>query len=358
MEKRLMNTHSDRFMHGRTLAGFVLCGPFVVCWGGCGPASRPAGKVVLDCSSTRVLNDFANDRAGEALLRHLSASAAWRVTVHSGISEPGTRVKRVIEAEKRVKRLTGADDWLASSAATQIHVRLWFDPSPPNRLEEGTYVLAKAGAKVVDVPLFAAPDDSHTLGSRLFIQGDSMILEIGEYNLGRERTFTEKAVEQVAQELMAVRDNVEEIERNGYLRKWLPDGSVRESAKDLPLEIREGFMRGIYDVSGYVNPHEKGYITLRTVHVRTGKALEDDVNSWRTVQYVGWSSRPEEKFFFECELLAPSYLTDDQWKMDPEDPRRLEAMAAEQKIRVEVWFHGTQERKLIEATKVLVPWMR
>jgi hypothetical protein len=86
--------------------------------------------------------------------------------------------------------------------------------------------------------------------------------------------------------------------------------------------------------------------------------LEADVNSWRTVQYVGWSSRPNEKFLFECELAAPSYLTEEQSKMDSSDPRRFQAMAAEQEIRVEVWFHGKAERKLLEATKVLVPWMR
>jgi len=44
--------------------------------------------------------------------------------------------------------------------------------------------------------------------------------------------------------------------------------------------------------------------------------------------------------------------------MDSSDPRRFQAMAAEQEIRVEVWFHGKGERKLLEATKLLVPWMR
>jgi hypothetical protein len=217
-------------------------------------------------------------------------------------------------------------------------------------------VLAKAGAKAVEVPLFA--DDSHTLGSALMIQGGSLTLEFHEYNLGPERTLTKKAMQEVAEELSAVKDNIEEIERHGYVRKWLPDGSIRESAVGLPLEIREGFARGMYRVSGYVNPQEKGYITLRTIHARSGKALEKDVNSWRTVQYVGWTSRRDEKFFFEYELAAPSYLTEDEWRMDPEDPRRLQAMAAEQEIRLEVWFHGKGERKLLEATKLLVPWMR
>jgi len=345
-------------MHRQAMVALILCAACPVWWGGCGTTSRPAGKVVLDCSSTQVLNSFAEVRAREALLRHLCASAAWRVTARSEITGPEKRVKRVLEAEKPVQRLKDTDDWLAPTAMIQHHVTLRFDSSPPSHREKRGYVLADAGATSVEVPLSVAPDDSHTLGSELMIQGGSMTLEIREYNLGRERTLTKKAMQQVAEELSAVKDNIEEIERNGYVRKWLPDGSMRKSAVELPLEIREGFSRGMYDVSGYVNPQEKGYITLRTIHARTGKALEDDVNSWRTVQYVGWSSRRDEKFSFECELAAPSYLTEDEWKMEPEDPRRLKAMAAEQEIRVEVWFHGKEERKLREATKVLVPWMR
>lgn len=342
----------------------IVCTGSAVWWHSCGSTSQPekgaAGEqeVVLDCSSTSVLDDFDDKRAREALLRHLCASADWRVTPHLEIVGPEMHAKSILEAEKRARPTLGPDGWPGKGARSRPVVSVRFDSSPPSNWKKRRYVLAKAGAKAVEVPLSAASDDSHTLDSAVMIQGGSLILTICEYRGGHERILTKRAMQEVAEELSAVRKNVEEIERDGYLHKWLPNGSMRESVAVIPLQIREGFSRGMYWVSGYVNPQEKGYITIRTFHVGTGKELDADVNSWQTAQYVGWSSKPNEKFFFECDLAAPSYLTEEEERMDLDDPRRFHAMAAHQNIRVEVWFHGKEKRKLLEATKILAPWMR
>ncbi len=342
----------------------IVCTGSAVWWHGCDATSRWEGvitgeqKVVLDCSSTRLLDDFDNERAREALLRHLCASADWRVTPHLEIVEPEMHVKSIPEAEKRARPTLGPDGWPGKGKTGRPFVSVRFDSSPDGYWKKRRYVLAKAGAKAVEVPLSTASDDSHAVDSTVMIQGGSLILTIGEYRGGHERILTKRAMQKVAEELAAVRENVEEVERLGYLRKRLPNGSLRESVADVPLEIREGSSRGMYWVSGHVNPQEKGYITMRTFHVGTGKELDADVHSRRTAQYVGWSANRDEKFFFEYELAGPSYLTEEEERMDFYDPRRYRAMQAQQNIRVEVWFHGKKKRKLLEATKILTPWMR
>jgi hypothetical protein len=225
----------------------ILFGGFAVWWHTCATTSHPADgaaageQVVLDCSCTRVLDDFGNDRAREALLRHLCASANWQVTACLEIAGPEKRIKRVLEAENCVNRPKTVDDLFAQNATIKVTVR--FDSSPPSNRKNGRYVLTRAGSKAVDVSLSAAPDDRHTLRSTLMIEGGSLILEIDEYSAGRERTLTKKAMQQVADELSAVKDNVADIERDGYLKRWLPSGSVKESAVELPLQIREGLTR-------------------------------------------------------------------------------------------------------------------
>jgi hypothetical protein len=332
----------------------VLCIAFTFLWC-CYAATQQ--KVVVDFSSTKVLDDFNNDRAREALLRHLSASADWHVSAHLEIT-PDHKTKRFIWAEYPARHARTMEEVLQFSHQ-DVRVTLRFDSSfPITNLENGTYVLAKAGANAVEMSFSNAFDDSHTLNSDLIIEGGSLVLEIVENSADRDRSLTKKAMQQVVDELSDVKDNVERIERDGYLRKWLPASSVKESVVEAPLEIREDLNRGRYWVSGYVNPHEKGYITIRTFHVQSGKELNADVNSWRTLQYVGWSLRPNEWFYFNCDLTAPSYLTEEESKLDSSDRRRYDALAAKQNIRVEVWFHGTKDRKLLETTQVLQPWMR
>lgn len=244
------------------------------------------------------------------------------------------------------------------SGYRSARITLRLDGKVPAQWKERGHQVVEAGARSVDLRLLPATDDSGTGGSALTIAGNSLVLEIIEYNAGSERPFTRDAIQEVSAELSAVRRDVEEVERMGYLRKCLPEGSVRESAAELPLEVHEGLTRGTYRVSGFMNPQEKGYITLRTFDVPSGKELDSEVNSWRTARYVGWSGRREEKFFFECELEAPGLPADERVEQGTADAHRPDSRPAEQTIRVEVWFHGNQDRKFLETTTTLVPWER
>jgi hypothetical protein len=91
------------------------------------------------------------------------------------------------------------------------------------------------------------------------------------------------------------------------------------------------------------------------VHTSTGKELDRRIHAWRSIRYVGWSPRPDEKFFFQYRFTGPSYLTEQEKAMQLDDPRRLQAMQTPQEIRVEVWFHGQEARKLLETIRVLTP---
>jgi hypothetical protein len=303
----------------------------------------------------RILDDFSGDREREALFRYLCASPQWRVTPGPETTGPEKGFK-YIQAEKSDRCPQSTEERFVRSNRLTVTARFNF-PLPGNSSND----IAKRAtpvAKSVDVLLSPSSVNGQDLDSTLLIASGVFSFTIAEHSSGRDRWLTQEAMQQLADELAEVKDNLEQIERDGYSNQWLSTGFVRESSENIPLQIREDSNRGIYRVSGYVNPQESGYITIRAIHAATGRELDADQNSRRSLQYVGWSPRPNVRFYFEFELMAPSYLTEEQLKFAPEDPRRLEAMSAEQEIRVEVWFHGKEERKLLDATKRLVPWMR
>ena len=248
----------------------------------------------------------------------------------------GHQTSDVIQAEKR---------------GLSYRVRVLFDAKCDGR---GTthHAVSKAGTKEVHLAL---QRHDRTYRSTLIVEGASLVLEIDERNSGHERPLTLLAIQNVSTEFSAVLSNIEDIEQYGYLPSFVSSGSVRESATEMPLCISDGPVRGIYKVSGYINPHEPGYITVRTIDANTGEELDENINAWRSLQYVGWSTQPHSWFFFQHELAGPSYIPP---TMSPNDPGWRKSMTAPRDIRVEIWFHGTPPRKLLEATKRLSPWIR
>ncbi len=313
-------------------------------------------ETLVDFSATSILSDFESERAIEALLRHLCANPEWFVKWSKEIG-PNKKVRQIIEATRSAKRPPTSEPTF-ESGYHQAGVGIRFDVLPLGGSANEMHAAVKPGAGKVKLPLTPAIDSSRRLNSLATIEGGKLTVSIYESSVERDRALTRQAVLELCAELTAVRDNIAEIEEKGYCSKSLPPGSVRRSTTDLPLEIRDEFHEGMYVVSGYVNPGEKGYISLRVFHVPSGEELDGDVHSWSTVQYVGWSRRPEDKFPFCIDLQAPSYLTPEESKLEFDDPRRMEALAAKHEMRVEVWFHGKQSRKVLEAKKVLVPWMR
>jgi len=302
------------------------------------PPHRPAGTIVIDCSCTTVLDEFNDDRSLDALFRHLCASSRWRVTRN-------LRTK-MFEAERRGDKPRTLDEWHAPGRNRTVGVTLIFGFTPEEqdrgRTDQRYSSFGEPGDCAVRVAVRPAVDASKKFCSRTVIEGKRIVLSVAECNLHIERMLTKEVMEHVCEELTAVRQNLAVVEGEGYLRQWIPQGSILESAHDLPLDIQPGSQSGIYWLSGYVNPQEKGYLTIRAYETLTGIQSvggfsgPDDPD---TVEYVGWSEKPSEKFFFESQIVVPGDRD-------------------ERSIRLEVWFHGKNDRKLLEKTTLLLTWSR
>lgn len=298
---------------------------------GCAAEVDTAGTVVVDCSSTSALERFSDESLRQALLRHLSASAKWRVT------KEGTGIVARQDAPRSYSlRPQPRLQW-----GEQFNVILRFagTDSDETTVHADRHSEARAGAAEVNVRLNPRPDGSKTYGSVLVIKSKPLTLQIVEWNQGRDRTLTREALKALADELIAVADNAESVSREGYVQSQLPEVSLRESADEPPMEIGEGIQDGIFMIRGYINPGEFGYTTIRAFDADTGTGIEASRNENETLEYVGWSSSPRKRFFFESEFT-------------------VFGGGIEKRIRFELWFHGRQERKLLETTRTVKTWRR
>ena len=108
--------------------------------------------------------------------------------------------------------------------------------------------------------------------------------------------------------------------------------------------IANGFQGGIYDVYGFLNPGEPGYLYLKAFEVTRGTALSAERLKQDSLEYVGWSDNPDEQFFWNAHIM----IGEGDW-------------GTYYPARFEVWFvpaSGAPERKLMDKVYRIEGWMR
>ena len=121
--------------------------------------------------------------------------------------------------------------------------------------------------------------------------------------------------------------------RNGFDPNLMPEFSVRHGSPQ--LKVREAEVAEHFFVDAFINPGEAGKCYLKVFEASKNLRLTESRIKQDSLEYVGWSSDPNEKFFFNC--LIPIYEVD-----------AVKDFAA----RFEIWFVPTDktkpERKLYE----------
>lgn len=188
-------------------------------------------------------------------------------------------------------------------------VRLGLRGEPP-RTGVAPVTIAKAGSGRTPIRASSpkpagegAPGHSaHT--SWLRVTGvDSVYLEIMEQARAPDRRFTRSALAQVHGELERVLQNAEVLEREGYVPSLWPAESSPPT-EGLPMLLHPGEQPGMYAVTAWVNPREKGRAHLRVFHEGTGRALSEDRITERTTELVGWSETGEALFPYQTDLVV------------------------------------------------------
>lgn len=274
------------------------------------------------------------------LLRHLAASAQWRVFRENGRL---VATRRLAPSDHWRWTLHGYysnhewDRWNNTTPGFQFRVTLGLEGEPWWHGDSNS-VLAKQGESV---PLSGKPQSGACgPGSHLVIKDAGVALEIMEQAHGPGRILTPLAIADVESELAAVLKG--NGASDGLDRSLLPPGSIRRGQAD--LVVQTGMQGGIYEVYAYVNPGAVGTTYLKAWEVTRGYPLSSDRLFTASNEAIGWSTDPQECFFYNTHVT----IYEGDWG---------QFYAA----RFELWFKpddGSPERKLIERTYKIDGWMR
>lgn len=299
----------------------------------------------IDASDV-TLNLFTREYR-ELLQRHLASSAAWRVTRDPATGR-GTlsAIRREQTARGWDSRLHGNITYYPATNPSQTRTAIRLEKDSTGRQYDSWYSEGVIGSSPVELKLARFKrlgPSTDLLESYLILKAnDGVALEIFEEGNGMDRAFTHSTLNAVNGELSSI-VNSETAKARGFNPALLPETSIKMLAKP-ELVIEESFQKGIYRVSGYVNPGRSGNIYVRVFRTTDGADAMDRLRKERTVEYVGWSDNPNEMFFFQVEAMC----TLGDW--DHEYPARFE-----------VWFHpsdGPPETLLVQGVRNIYGWER
>lgn len=313
-------------------------------------ARTKAGTCKIDAADT-TLSLFKGEKR-ELLLRYLCSSAEWRVTRFGETPV----IEGTLVALKRSKSEDGWSTTLHGYVAdftkdTLLQSRVMLRLQPyKNRSEDGWirnnwYDKGAIGDSGVELNMYKPKYEQPGIESYLVLEGEGVWLEIYEQAESGDRAFTQRAVNEINEELRHLLDN-------GFSSTQLPQASTKISDKSEIL-VLDGMQPGIYMASGYVNPGEPGWTYFKVFNTETGVEVMYEMEQKRTIEYVGWSSDPKEKFFFDSEV----WCKEGDWEH-------------EYPARFELWFvpeggdegdegeEGSGERLLATAERRIYGWER
>ena len=262
-----------------------------------------------DCSSSAVLKDIAGNKVlRDRLLRQMAASSSWKVGMERGLI---VATRQTLSKNNDEKMAPGTENY-------GTNVRIFLGGYRVTRdLEQ--VGLAQAGEMNTRLPIvknkyLPSPATDSILGIHAGEGENSVAVEISEMSADDQRKMTRDALVAVMSELEAFKKANDEVEKEGFIKGITPAGSVIETDGPGLLKVDDGFQKGIYNISGYINPGEAGYITLEAIHVKTGQPIAHESMAMRTLQYVGWSKDPRKKFHFSSEVTLNEMVPRDGWQ--------------------------------------------
>ena len=291
-------------------------------------AGTTKGSLVeADTEWLRVLDVPARDQ----LLRHLASSARWRVT-----REGEQRVAFRRAAPDGVWRISLNGyytdfDFDRSNGSFQYRVLLGLDgpalDAAWERMDRRTVMAAGGGSFSLEAKANPKmPVEQYE--SYLVVTGPVAAVEIFEQRPTTDRAMTCEALRQLALEMGEPGD--------------LAEGSLRRG--EPALGLANGSQGGIYDLYGFINPGEAGYLYVKAFEVTQGTPLSARRLKEDSLEYTGWSDDPGEQFFWNAHIM----IGEGDW-------------GTFYPARFEVWFvpaSGAPERKLMEKVFRIQGWMR
>ncbi|MBI4232727.1 hypothetical protein HY605_05855 [Candidatus Peregrinibacteria bacterium] len=296
----------------------------------------PPDASYVDLANTAILNEFSGARL-EILERYLSSNKKWNVCHWDGRKAAFLRRKRDADWEISLNMYFSEPDF---SPELQYRVGIYLGHElPEDNSMHKSLRYATAGTKDFRVPMIKSGSSSSCpYESWLWVKGKEIGVEIFEQSKDAPRIQTRRFLEDIYSELLALRN----VAVNESILHLIVPGSYA-NASNTSFEILDGMQPGIYEATGYVNPGKKGYIYIKAFDKRTGQRLSENRTKDK-LEYPGWSSNSEEKFYYRFEFT----IYEGDW-------------SEQYPAILELWFKpsdGSAEEKLTSKEMMIYGWQR
>jgi hypothetical protein len=268
------------------------------------PISEPLEEVVHTQYKIPNLNlDFFDDDRRDILIDYLTKSSEWHVFP----------IYETIVAMKRVESKT-CNPVMASFPSSYpfrtipglgSFLDLYADTS---KIRESSSVPRNMATENSQITLtmaksYAPPDNIHAqsnaLLSDLIIESKNKKLSLHSFDNSEDihRPITTKLLVSTSKELEKL---IKFTKKGNQIadESILPPGSTRISPQPMILVEERSRYQGEYNVSGYLNPGQKGFIYLEVIYNKTGKKVFRSQQESTNAEYIGWSNNPNQKFNF------------------------------------------------------------
>lgn len=263
------------------------------------------------------------------------SSRAWRV-----LDDVGAIVATPRDQNTILPHSMGADPYLHCIVRVRFSA---YTRGSPAWLKSGnvTLVQAKDESITVSVNRDQVRDNIGLYSSRLLLSlGDDLWVEVFEVSRKEQRDATAHALNVLADMFALVANGRKMAEK-----QLIDDGSIitqTSAVASFPVHgvtVKQvGSDEHEYEMSGYLNLGEPGFIQVAIEDVQTG-SLRNTAKKHRTVEWPGWSNDPLQSFYFAVPVV-------------------VDGDGAEEQVRLRHQFSPRNERILMTTNAVLRTWTR
>lgn len=292
----------------------------------------------IDLSDIAITN-FDTPANQSILLRYFAGNGRWEVRQEHGITY-AVRLEK-INGEYQTSLNGYYSEFGKNGFVSQTRVLVSFgEPHGLGNLDEQ---ITRARPDTKDVGLLIADLFPGTPGytSYLIVDGGSIFIEIYDQSLQFERSFTQKAYNEVSNELSAVLGHSQDIEETGIMP--LADYYPYAFPKSPYFNVIDGMQPGIYVLNAAVNPTSLGILYVKVFDVKSGTQLSIDDITPDFLRISAWSDSGVTYFPYHAQITIYEGDWDTQYE-----------------ARFELWHKDEtgHETKLIETTRLVNGWQR
>jgi len=296
------------------------------------------GEAYVNLSDTTLTN-FSPPANQSILLRYFAGNGRWEVRQEHGVIY-AIRLEKINE-----KYQTSLNGYYSQhneyGLVSQTRVLVSFEkPYGFGNLDE-RITHPDAGNNNVELIISDSFPGTPGYASYLIVDGDGIFVEIYDQTLQFERSFTQKAYNEVSHELSAVLEHLQEIKDTGIMpvTEYYP-GAFSQSAY---LNIMDGIQPGIYVLDAAVNPTAPGILFVKVFDTSSGEQLSADRITPKSTRLAAWSENGITYFPYQSEIT----IYEGDW-------------SSEYEARFELWHKDKtgHETKLIEAARLVNGWQR